>query len=60
MKYLENKNIVTDLQYVFRKHRSCSTQLIKTLKDLAKSKNHEEQIESMLLDFSKAFDKVCH
>ena len=28
--------------------------------DLAKSMNHGEQIDSILIDFSKAFDKVCH
>ena len=59
-KHLENNNILTDLQHGFRKHRSCKTQLIKTVNDLAKSMNHGEQIDSILLDFSKAFDKVCH
>ena len=42
-----------------KRHRSCETQLIKTVNDLAKSMNHGEQIDSILLDFSKAFDKVC-
>ena len=60
MKHLENNNIPTDLQHDFRKHQSCKTQLIKTVNNLAKSKNHGEQIDSILLDFSKAFDKVCH
>ena len=60
MKHLENNNILTDLQHGFRKHRSCETQLIKTVNDLAKSMNHGEQIDSILLDFSKAFDKVYH
>ena len=60
MKHLQNSNILTDLQHGFRKHRSCETQLIKTVNDLAKAMNHGEQIDSILLDFSKAFDKVCH
>ena len=60
MKHLQNNNILTDLQHGFRKNRSCETQLIKTVNDLAKSMNHGEQIDSILLDFSKAFDKVCH
>ena len=60
MKYLQNNNILADLQHGFRKHRSCQTQLIKTVNDLAKSINHGEQTDSILLDFSKAFDKVCH
>ena len=60
MKHLENNYILRDLQHGFRKHRSCETKLIKTVNDLAKSMNHGEQIDSTLLDFSKAFDKVCH
>ena len=60
MKHLENNNILTDLQHGFRKHQSCETQLIKTVNHLAKSMNHGEQIDSILLDFTKAFDKVCH
>ena len=60
MKHLENNNIVTDLQHGFRKHRSCETQLIKTVNNLAKSMNHGEQIDSILLDFTRAFDKICH
>ena len=60
MKHLENNNILTDLQHGFRKHRSCKTQLIKTANNLAKSMNHKEQIDNIHLDFSNAFDKVCH
>ena len=60
MKHLENNNILTDLQHGFREHRSCETQLIKTVNDLAKSMNLGEQIDSILLDFSNAFDKACH
>ena len=60
MKHVGNNNILTDLQHGFRKHRSCKTQLIKTVNELAKSMNQGEQIDSILLDFSKAFDKVCH
>ena len=37
MKHLENNNILADLQHGFKKHRSCETQLIKTVNDLAKS-----------------------
>ena len=60
MKHLENNNILTDLQHGFRKHRSCETQLIKSVNDLAKSMDHGEHIDSVPLDFREVFDKVCH
>ena len=59
MTHLENNNIRTDLQHDFRKYRCCETQIIKTVNDLAKSMNQGEQVDNILLDFSKAFDKVC-
>ena len=31
-----------------------------TVNNLAKSMNQEEQIDSIQLDFSKAFDELCH
>ena len=56
MKHLDDNNILTDLQHGLRKHRSCETQLIKTVNDLAKSLKNGEQIDRIVLDFSKAFD----
>ena len=47
-------------QHGFRKSRSCETQLIKTVNDLAKSPNEIQQVDSILLVFNKAFDVVCH
>lgn len=44
---------------VFRKNWSCKT-LIETVNSLKKSLNDRKQVDSILLDFSKAFDKVCH
>ena len=54
-KHLEKHRILTDTQHGFRKKRSCESQL-----DLAKSMDLSEQIDLILLDFSKAFDKVPH
>ncbi|MES9883148.1 MAG: reverse transcriptase domain-containing protein [Sedimenticola sp.] len=39
---------------------SCETQLISTIHDLATGLNNKHQIDAILLDFSKAFDKVPH
>ena len=58
--HLEHHNILTDTQHGFRKKRSCETQLLKTVNDLVKTLNEKGQADAVLLDFSKAFDKVCH
>ena len=60
MKFFENNNILTDAQHGFRKYRSCESQLITTVQDLASGIDKSEQIDAVLLDFSKAFDKVPH
>ncbi len=52
--------VLTDSQYGFHKRRSCDTQLILTIHDLAKGIEEKGQTDLILLDFSKAFDKVLH
>ena len=47
-RYLTQHNILYELQHGFREKRSCETQLIELVEDL------------ILLDFSKALDKVSH
>ena len=49
-----------DLQHGFREKRSCETQLVMIVEDLAKNANVGKQTDIILLDFSKAFDKVKH
>ena len=58
MKHLDFHNILSDNQHGFRKKRSC--QLILSIQDLASGLEDGEQIDAILLDFSKAFDKVPH
>ena len=57
MKHLELNNIIHPLQYGFRKNYSCETQLLSLFQDLASSPS---QIDMIIMDFSKAFDKVPH
>ena len=58
--FLESNNIRSDYQHSFRKKRSCETQLLVTVDDLAAGLDRHQQIDAILLDFSKAFDKVPH
>eukprot|EP00111_Clytia_hemisphaerica_P006322 TCONS_00018317-protein len=60
MTHFDQDHTLSDTQHGFRKFRSCETQLIQTINTLAQSLNNREQTDSILLDFSKAFDKVCH
>lgn len=58
--HLESNNILTDSQHGFRSNRSCETQLIHTLNDLALNKEKGLVTDVIILDFSKAFDSVNH
>ena len=58
--HLNGYNILSDTQFGFRKHYSAELQLIKTSHDLALNLNNKSQTDTILLDFSKAFDKVSH
>ena len=60
MKHLEDSNTLYDLQHGFRSSRSCETQLISFVQDLAQSVNKNIQTDLIIMDFAKAFDKVSH
>ena len=56
-----NKNIfLYDLQHGFREKRSCEIQLIQLVDELVRGLSQGYQTDLILLDFSKAFDKVSH
>ena len=59
-KHLNKHNILYDLQHGFRQKRSCETQLIQLVEDLGRQLIQGKQTDLVLLDFSKAFDKVNH
>ena len=60
IKHLENYGILFANQHGFRKNHSCETQLILTVEDLARNVDNGDQMDMLILDFSKAFDKVPH
>ena len=51
---------ISSEQHGFHKNRSCETQLLETVQDLTLSLNAGKQTDLLLLDFSKAFDRVSH
>ena len=60
MDHFENHKILNNIQHGFRQKRSCESQLITTIDDFSNCLNNKSQTDSILLDFSKAFDKVDH
>ena len=56
--HLDRHNILYDLQHGFRAKRSCETQLVMLVEDLARGCTDGKQTDLILLDFSKAFDNV--
>ena len=59
-KHLNKHNALYELQHGFREKRSCETQLIQLTEDLGRQLTLGKQRDLVLLDFSKAFDKVNH
>ena len=53
-------SILSDRQHGFRSRRSCETQLISLTQELHEKLEEKSQVEMIVLDFSKAFDKVPH
>ena len=58
MTYLEEHNILIDLNHGFKAGFSCETQLLTTMHDLFSSFDTGTQTDMAVLDFSKAFDTV--
>ena len=58
--HLTSFNVLCNEQHGFCHKRSCETQLINTVNDLSKCFYQNGQCHILLLDFSKAFDKVPH
>ena len=59
-KHLNKHNILYELQHGFREKRSCETQLIQLVEDFGRQLSLGKQTDLILLDFSKALDKVNH
>ena len=59
-KHLSINSILSPVQHGFRAGMSCETQLVLSCHDWNNILNQHGQVDALLLDFSKAFDKVSH
>lgn len=60
MNFVEQNNILCKEQHGFRKQRSCISQLIGLMDDITNCRDRGKQVDMVVMDFAKAFDKVSH
>ena len=60
MAYLDKYQLIHSNQHGFRKKLSCETHLIQYVQDISDTLAESGQTGIIVLDFSKAFDKVDH
>lgn len=60
VEYLETNHLTNNSQHGFRAGRSTITQLLCYLDDIYNKLEKGEEVDSVYLDFAKAFDKVDH
>ena len=60
MQHLTKHNILYPLQHGFRDKRSCESQLIEFVNDIAFNMQKGHQNDVVVIDFAKAFDRVAH
>ena len=56
MAHLDGYKLLSDRQHAFRKRHSYETQLTTVIKDWAKILYSRGQVDTLILDFEKAFD----
>lgn len=56
--HMEDNNLLSSKQHGFRKKRSCLTQLIDHVDHILKALNSGKEVDTIYLDYAKAFDKV--
>ena len=59
-KHLDRHRILDPNQHGFRKGLSCETRLIQFVQELHTNTAQGKQVDAIVMDFSKAFDKVAH
>lgn len=57
---MQTTMVLYPLQHSFREMRSCKTQLLEFVSDILNNMVNGVQTDILIMDFSKAFDKVSH
>ena len=60
MSHANTQNSMYPLQHGFQRRLSCELQLIEFIDDVTKNQDQGKQTDCLIMDFSKAFDKVSH
>ena len=60
MNHNDKHRILYEFQHGFRSKLSCETQLLEFYHDLCSNCYEGHQTDALVMDFSKAFDKVAH
>jgi len=58
--HLEKFNLIKGSQHGFRRKRSCVTNLLVFLDKVTTCNDYKDSVDTIFLDFAKAFDKVPH
>ena len=58
--HFDHHQILNQCQHGFRARHSCESQLITTMQDLLQNVEQKRQVDLLVLDLAKAFDKVPH
>ena len=58
--FMEENSLINNSQHGFSKGRSCLTNLIEFFDRVFEWYDQGDSVDVLYLDFSKAFDKVCH
>ena len=59
-RHLDTHKILLKNQHGFLSRLSCETQLLEFVQELHDNLNNGQQVDAIIMDFSKAFDKVAH
>ena len=60
MSHAQQHNILYAMRHGFRSKLSCETQIVEFVRDLSENMYDSHQTDVLIIDFSKAFDKVGH